>query len=78
MKRVPPSVRMKEEVEAFLQGRGADQELADGPMEGHPADNREGAGSTPAPPIHHVTSPAGQTLHRAQRGRGVWLSPRAS
>jgi len=34
MKRVPPSIRMKEEVEALLQGRGADQELADGPMDG--------------------------------------------
>lgn len=34
MKRVPPSVRMKEEVEAFLQGRRADQELTDGPMDG--------------------------------------------
>jgi putative transposase len=34
MKRVPPSVRMKEEVEALLQGQGADQELGDVPMDG--------------------------------------------
>ena len=34
MKRVPPSIRMKEEVEALLQGRGADPELAAGPMDG--------------------------------------------
>ena len=34
MKRVPPSVRMKEEVEALLQGQGAGQELEDVPMDG--------------------------------------------
>ena len=34
MKRVPPSVRMKEEVEALLQGQGVDPELGDGPLEG--------------------------------------------
>ena len=34
MKRVPPSVRMKEEVEALLQGQGTDPELGDAPMDG--------------------------------------------
>src|SRR6516164_3078441 len=34
MKRVPPSIRMKEEVEALLQGQGVDPELGDGPLEG--------------------------------------------
>ena len=34
MKRVPPSVRMKEEVEALLRGQGVDEELGDVPMEG--------------------------------------------
>ena len=34
MKKVPPSVRMKEEVEALLQGKGADQETPEAPMDG--------------------------------------------
>ena len=34
MKRVPPSVRMKEDVEALLQGRGAEPELVEPPMDG--------------------------------------------
>jgi hypothetical protein len=34
MQRVPPSVRMKEEVEALLQGKSVDQELTDVPMDG--------------------------------------------
>ncbi len=34
MKRVPPSVRVKEEVEALLQGQGVEQELAEVPMDG--------------------------------------------
>jgi len=34
MKRVPPSVRMKEEVDAMLQGQGTDQVLGGAPMDG--------------------------------------------
>jgi putative transposase len=34
MKRVPPSVHMKEEVEALLQGQGTDQEVEGVPMDG--------------------------------------------
>jgi hypothetical protein len=34
MKRVPPSVRMTEEVEALLQGQPVEPEVADAPMDG--------------------------------------------
>ena len=34
MKRVPPSVRMKEEVEALLRGEGGAEVMAEMPMEG--------------------------------------------